>query len=99
MRYAIGIDLGGTHVKVRAVTEQGQILGGSDFATHDTAGEGWAAHIRSEVRALETRQGSRAARIGVGTPGLPDRGHMVDVDSEPNHQKFCLGGRPATAKR
>jgi predicted NBD/HSP70 family sugar kinase/uncharacterized phosphosugar-binding protein len=69
MRYAIGIDLGGTHVKVRAVTEQGQFLGGADFATHDP--DGWAAHIRSEVRALETKQGARASWIGVGTPGLP----------------------------
>ena len=70
MPYAIGVDLGGTNVKVRAVSEQGEILDRADFATHDAAGD-WAARIRTEVSALETRQGARAAWIGVGTPGLP----------------------------
>ncbi len=80
MRYAIGIDLGGTNVKVRAVTEQGQILDGCDFATHDAPGSDWAAHVRTEVRSLEARLGTRAAWIGVGTPGLPAAdGHSVAV--------------------
>jgi predicted NBD/HSP70 family sugar kinase/uncharacterized phosphosugar-binding protein len=71
MRYAIGIDLGGTNVKVRAVNEQGRVQDGCDFPTHDEPGGDWAAHIRSEVRSLEVRQGARAAWIGVATPGLP----------------------------
>jgi predicted NBD/HSP70 family sugar kinase len=71
MRYAIGIDLGGTNVKVCAVSERGQIMDRSDFATQGALDRGWAAHIRSEVGALENRQGARADWIGVGTPGLP----------------------------
>jgi predicted NBD/HSP70 family sugar kinase/uncharacterized phosphosugar-binding protein len=71
MRYAIGVDLGGTNVKLRAVTEQGKSLDSSGFATDDSLGGGWAARIRAEVLALETRLGTRAAWIGVGTPGLP----------------------------
>ena len=71
MRYAIGIDLGGTNVKLVAVTEGGEILDRASFETRDEADGGWAARIRDAVRAMEGRRGERARWIGVGSPGLP----------------------------
>ena len=71
MRYAIGIDLGGTNVKVMVVSEAGEILDQSSFATHGDAGGDWASRIRAEVHSLEGRRGARASWVGVATPGLP----------------------------
>jgi predicted NBD/HSP70 family sugar kinase/uncharacterized phosphosugar-binding protein len=69
MRYAIGIDLGGTNVKLAAIDEQGQNLDRASFETRDEPGGTWAARIRTEVQAHEARRGARPA--GVATPGLP----------------------------
>ena len=71
MRYALGIDLGGTNVKLAAVSESGETLDRSAFETHDEPGGGWAERIRVEARALQSRQGAPARWIGVATPGLP----------------------------
>ncbi len=71
MGYAIGVDLGGTNVKLVAVSESGDVLEGGAFETGDGSGSGWAEGIRREVRAIEERRGGRASWIGVGTPGLP----------------------------
>jgi predicted NBD/HSP70 family sugar kinase/uncharacterized phosphosugar-binding protein len=72
MRHAIGIDLGGTNVKLVAVSESGDVSDASSFETRDVAGGDWADRIRDQVRALEARRG-RASWIGIGTPGLPTR--------------------------
>src|SRR5262245_14943954 len=71
MRYAIGIDLGGTNVKLVAVSESGDVLESASFDTRDEPGGDWADRIRLQVRGVEERRGSRASWIGVGTPGLP----------------------------
>jgi predicted NBD/HSP70 family sugar kinase/uncharacterized phosphosugar-binding protein len=71
MRYAIGIDLGGTNVKLAAVTEGGEVLDRATFETRDEADGGWAARIREAVRAMEGRRAERARWIGVASPGLP----------------------------
>ena len=71
MDYAIGIDLGGTNVKLVAVTPAGEVLESASFETRDEPGGDWADRIRRGVLALEERRGSRAAWIGVATPGLP----------------------------
>lgn len=71
MRYAIGIDLGGTNVKLVAVSEAGEVSDSSSFETRDEAGGDWADRIREQVRAIEKRRDERASWIGIGTPGLP----------------------------
>jgi predicted NBD/HSP70 family sugar kinase len=73
MSYAIGIDLGGTNVKLVAVTEAGGVLESASFETRDVPGGDWAARIQREVAALEERRGGRASWFGVATPGLPAR--------------------------
>jgi predicted NBD/HSP70 family sugar kinase/uncharacterized phosphosugar-binding protein len=70
MRYAIGIDLGGTNVKLGSFSEDGETLEARSFETRDGDG-GWAERIREAVHALESARGSRASAIGIATPGLP----------------------------
>jgi predicted NBD/HSP70 family sugar kinase/uncharacterized phosphosugar-binding protein len=70
MRYAIGIDLGGTNVKLASVSESGDTLEARSFETRDTEGR-WAELIREAVHALESARDSRASAIGIATPGLP----------------------------
>jgi glucokinase len=86
MKYAIGIDLGGTDVKVIAADENGEIL-----ERHSTLSWGvlppafkapqpragvpeletvWQKSIRRTVAQYEQKQGTAAAAIGVAAPGL-----------------------------
>lgn len=72
MRYAIGIDLGGTHVKAVSVSETGEVLG---HAT-DTTGDGgataaaWVPTIRALVARLSSDRSALPSGFGVGAPGL-----------------------------
>jgi len=77
MRYAIGIDLGGTNVKLAAVSESGDVLESTSFETRDGDDAVWKERTREAVRALEGRRGARAAAIGVATPGLPSPDRRV----------------------
>src|SRR4029453_18643221 len=70
MRYAIGIDLGGTNIKLASVSESGDTLEARSFETRDTEGR-WAELIREAVHALESDPDFRASAIGIATPGLP----------------------------
>ena len=71
MRYAIGIDLGGTNVKLVAVSEAGDVSDTASFETRDEPGGNWADRVRQQVLSLEQRRGERALWVGVATPGLP----------------------------
>lgn len=70
MRYAIGVDLGGTNFKAVAVSEEGEVL--DQTRGESRAGdEALAAErIRDAVGELETRRAERASWIGIGAPGL-----------------------------
>lgn len=70
-RYAIGIDLGGTHIKAASVSDTGEVLDRASGETRDGASaHPWIETIRGLVAQLEARRGPRAAGIGVGAPGL-----------------------------
>lgn len=71
MRYAIGVDLGGTNVKLAVVSETGQVFDAPSLETRDVMGGDWAERVRAQVRAIEEDRGERASWIGVATPGLP----------------------------
>ena len=60
MPYAIGIDLGGTNIKLAALSESGETLDRAAFETHDQPRGGWAERIRTEVKALQARRGEAA---------------------------------------
>ncbi len=78
---AIGVDIGGTRVKIGAINAQNDILAqGSlpfqdfdDFPTFTTA-------LHDAVRALEWEAGGRIATVGVACPGNPHplTGHVAD---------------------
>ena len=63
MRYAIGIDLGGTQRQGRGVTRAGEVLGPRRLRDPRRAGPGgWAARIRAAVRG-SGRPARRAAQL------------------------------------
>jgi predicted NBD/HSP70 family sugar kinase/uncharacterized phosphosugar-binding protein len=71
MRYAIGIDLGGTNIKTMAVSAEGVLLDRADGETRDGQSAGpWIETIRALVGRLEAQRGERPLGIGVGAPGL-----------------------------
>jgi glucokinase len=71
LRYAIGIDLGGTHIKAAGVSESGEILERVTSETRDRAAPGaWVESIRGLRARIEAGRGAPAAAIGVAAPGL-----------------------------
>ena len=68
MRYAIGVDLGGTNVKLVAVTETGDEIERATESTVD-AGSGWATCIRAQLTRIESAHGPTEC-VGVAAPGL-----------------------------
>jgi glucokinase len=71
MRYAIGVDLGGTKVKFVAVTDAGDAIERATENTDD-AGSGWVECIRSRLACIEAAHGPTDF-IGVAAPGLAAR--------------------------
>ena len=71
-RYAIGVDLGGTHVKAASVSEAGAVLGRASDATGDREGAaaGWIPTVRGLVARLVEERGTPPSGIGVGAPGI-----------------------------
>jgi len=73
MTYAIGVDLGGTNIKLAVVSEDGQILQQASCETADDASGLWADTIKRKIKVLEDEQGEAARWIGVAAPGLAAR--------------------------
>ena len=69
MSYSIGVDLGGTNIKIVVVSEDGSLL---EFLTCDTADtEGsWAQTIKNNLHEIQTRRGQAPCHIGLAAPGL-----------------------------
>jgi glucokinase len=72
MSFAIGVDLGGTNLKVAVVSEDGQIL---EHSMHETPDEPacWGEMIRKKIRDVADARGSSANWIGLAAPGLAAR--------------------------
>jgi predicted NBD/HSP70 family sugar kinase/uncharacterized phosphosugar-binding protein len=73
VRYAIGVDIGGTHFKAVAVSEDGELLERLEGRSHDGEEALAAGRIRETVSELERRRGGAASWIGIGAPGLAAR--------------------------
>lgn len=96
MRYAIGIDFGGTSVKLALVNERGQIKARRKFVTKDAPGqEGWLDRVHHEVRDILTKEGEgrQVVGAGVGVPGFVDfeRGFIYDLPNVPGWTGVHLG--------
>lgn len=68
--YAVGIDIGGTNIKMAAVTPAGAVLAQGTEETAEAAHEEWSGRIRAWLEATAKQQGYYAAWIGVAAPGL-----------------------------
>lgn len=74
MRYAIGVDLGGTNIKAASVSESGELLDQAGAPTRDASSERpWVEAVRGLIGQLEQRRGEAPAGVGVGAPGLAAR--------------------------
>jgi len=71
MDYALGIDLGGTNVKVIAVTAQGRVLAEVTAPTGGATNRQWQKAVRVAVAQVKQRTKTSPAWIGVAAPGLP----------------------------
>jgi len=66
----VGADIGGTNIKVLALTGTGKRLAMEESPTSDLPGSDWRQHAREAVvRVLQRFSGP--VRIGVAAPGLP----------------------------
>jgi glucokinase len=72
MPYGIGIDLGGTNIKIVAVSEAGEVLDRSTCETEANSPVSWVETIRHRIKEIEeTRESARW--IGLAAPGLAAR--------------------------
>jgi glucokinase len=69
MSYSIGVDLGGTNIKIVLVSADDTVL---EFLTCDTAdAEGsWAQTIKTNLLKIKSRRGQTPCHIGLAAPGL-----------------------------
>jgi len=49
MHYAVGIDLGGTNIKIAVVSEEGEILERSTSETWNASTGSWAETIKQKI--------------------------------------------------
>jgi len=78
MKYAIGIDLGGTNVKGLAVTPEGEVLVQLAMPTSDSGGSAWQKNVRRVFEKLVQAVGRDPDFVGVAAPGLASRdGHSI----------------------
>lgn len=70
MQYGIGVDLGGTNIKIVAVSAQGEVLDRSTCETKTDSPDSWIETIRQTIREIEQSQTEKALWIGLAAPGL-----------------------------
>jgi glucokinase len=73
MPYGIGIDLGGTNLKVVAASQSGEVLERSSSETRADSPESWVETIRQRIKEIEETRAEAARWIGVAAPGLASR--------------------------
>jgi glucokinase len=73
MRYGIGVDLGGTNIKIVAVSEQGKMLERATCETQTDSPGFWVETIRQKIKEIERRRAESARWIGLAAPGLAAR--------------------------
>jgi glucokinase len=70
MRYAIGVDLGGTNIKIVAVSETGQMLERSTCETHGDLTVNSLEIIKHRIKEIENTRDASANWVGLAAPGL-----------------------------
>ena len=72
MSYSIGVDLGGTNIKIVVISGDGNVL---DYLTCDTADAAgsWAGTIKQQLESIENERQAAPCHIGLAAPGLAAR--------------------------
>jgi len=81
MSYAIGVDLGGTNIKIAVVSHDGEVLDHSTCETADDAGC-WAETIKQKIGETQYQRGEPATHIGLAAPGLAARDGLSIVNMQ-----------------
>lgn len=93
-RKALGIDFGGTSIKIGLVDESGRILEESRFDTAEFSSQSkWLDLVERSVASCAAG-GHRLAGIGVGVPGFTDfaRGFIYNLTNVPGWSAVPLAG-------
>ena len=69
MSYSLGVDLGGTNIKIVVIDNDGNVL---EYLTSDTSdAEGsWAQTIKHQLELIQNQRGASPCHIGLAAPGL-----------------------------
>src|SRR6478672_6636898 len=69
MSYSIGVDLGGTNIKIVVISNDGDVL---EYLTCDTADAvgAWAQTIKQNIELIRKQRGQAPCHIGLAAPGL-----------------------------
>ncbi len=72
MSYSIGVDLGGTNIKIVVISNDGNVLEYLTCDTADTEGS-WAQTIRNNIELIRKQREESPCHIGLAAPGLAAR--------------------------
>ena len=89
IRHAVGVDFGGTFIKMALVNEKGEVRSRTKFSTKEAVGlDGWMDVVAKGLKQLRGKKGDGEGElvgIGVGAPGFVDyeRGFIHDLANIP----------------
>src|SRR5437868_6473045 len=75
-KIAIGVDLGGTHIKTVVVDGKGGLLYQEYIQTNDGY-ENWQQSIRDSIELAKNHLGLSNYVVGISAPGIPDERNAV----------------------
>jgi glucokinase len=93
-KYAIGVDLGGTSIKLGIVTSSGKLLKKIQIRTEAEKGpKKVIENIKSGIREITKNSKYRIEGIGIGCPGVvtPGKGIVEDPPNFPGWEKVNIG--------
>ncbi len=94
IKYAIGIDLGGTNIKLGVVSETGKIIFKTSLETKAEAGpDKVISQIKKGIRELTEKKKFSIRGIGIGSPGVVSikKGTVENPPNFPGWGKINLG--------
>ena len=69
MSYSIGVDLGGTNIKIVVISNDGNVLEYLTCDTGDSEGS-WAQTIKQHINQIQKQRSQSPCHIGIAAPGL-----------------------------
>ncbi|MGB5847071.1 MAG: ROK family protein [Ignavibacteriaceae bacterium] len=93
-KYAVGVDLGGTSIKLGLVSEEGKIIKKISIGTDAVKGsQSIIENIKLGIYDLQTKTNLGIDGIGIGCPGIvnPEKGTVENPPNFPGWKKVNLG--------